>query len=539
MDDTRPWDFIIIGSGFGGSVAAHRLTQKGYRVCVLEMGERRETEDIPRTNWNLRKSLWAPRLGLRGMLSIVVLKDAVIFRGIGVGGGSQVYANVHLEPLPPFYSDAKWSGLADWRAELAPCYAEARRMLGSAEVPKIFPSDEALRDELTALGRGHTFKKHTVGVFFGPEGETVPDPYFGGDGPPRTGCTYCGSCMLGCRVGAKNTLRTNYLYFAEKAGARIVPNREVVDLRPAGGGDGGHGYEVVSRCPKAFGARDRRVDTARQVIIAAGALGTVRLLADCKRRGALPALSDELGNFVRTNSESIQGVTARGKDYSGGVAITSGGFVDEQTHVEVFRYGQHADALSWLSTVQVGGGTLPRPLYFLAAAMRHPGVALKQLFWPFGWSRGLAGVLAMQATDTSMRLRLKRRWYWPRSFALSSEWGDRQRPPTFMPAVNELTARLATRLGGYPGSILPEVLLNTTTTAHVLGGASIGAGPDRGVIDQRHRVFGYRGLYVVDGSAVPANLGVNPSLTITAMAERAMSLIPPREQEKGATLFTE
>jgi len=523
------YDYIIVGSGFGGSVAAHRLTEKGYSVAVIEQGRRFRTEDLPRSSWNLAKAIWWPAARLFGTFSITALRDLVVFRGVGVGGGSLVYANTHLEPLDAFYRDPKWADLADWKAELAPFYAEAKRMLGSVESPVLGRSDHALREVLEEDGQGATFKRHTVGVFFGEAGERVPDPYFGGEGPDRVGCTQCGACMVGCRVGAKNTLDKNYLYFAEKGGTRILPERKVVDIRPIGDADGADGYEVTTVSTTALLFKKRRTLRARAVVLSAGVIGTVKLLTDCKARGSLARVSDLVGNYVRTNSESIQGVTVFGEDVSKGIAITSGGVTADGTHIELFRYGGKGDALAFLSTVHTGGGPRPRQLYWLAAALRRPWLALRPFIWPFGWSKGLAGVLAMRATDTSMNLVLRRPWYWPFKRRLASDWGDREPPPTFMPDAHDVAARVADKLGGVPGSVSPEVLLDTTTTAHILGGCPMGASAEDGVIDKENRVFGYQGLYVVDGSMISANLGVNPTLSITALAERAMSRIPPRE----------
>jgi cholesterol oxidase len=527
------FDFVIVGSGFGGSVAAHRLTEKGYRVAVLEQGKRYTTEDLPKTTWNLRKYLWAPKLGLKGILGITTFKDIVIFHGTGVGGGSLVYANTHLEPLDKFYTDPKWADLGEWREELAPFYAEAKRMLGTVEAPLLTESDEALQSVFEDLGQGHTFQKHTVGVYFGEAGERVPDPYFGGKGPDRVGCTLCGGCMVGCRIGAKNTLDKNYLYLAEQQGAQIFPETKVTDIQPLGAEDGSGGYAVHTRSTRGFLFKKRSRFTAKRVVLSAGVLGTVALLSRCKDRGSLPHLSDQLGNYVRTNSESIQGVVVRDRDVSKGIAITSGGHTKEGTHVEIFRYGDRADSMGYLSNVHVGGGRLPRQLYFLAAILRHPLQFLRQLLFPLGFSRGLAGVLAMQDSDTSMKLVYKRRWYWPFNKTITSDWGDRKPPPTYMPDVHDVTQRLAKKLGGEPGSILPEVVLNTTTTAHILGGCPMGSSSEDGVIDNHNRVFNYEGMYVVDGSMIPANLGVNPSLTITAMAERAMHHIPARHERRA------
>lgn len=528
------FDYVIIGSGFGGSVSAHRLTRKGYSVAVIERGRRLPTQELPESNWDLGKSIWAPKFGLRGILAITTLKDVVIFHGSAVGGGSIVYANTHLEPLDAFYTDPRWADLEDdWREELRPFYAEAKRMLGSVTAPRTYPVDDLLKEVLTDMGTGDTFGRHTVGVYFGEPDAEVDDPYFGGDGPSRTGCTHCGSCMIGCRVGAKNSLDKNYLYLAEKHGARVVADTRVTDIRPLGAADGSDGYEIRTRRMGMFGKRGRV--TARNVVLSGGVLGTVPLLFRCRERGSLPNISAALGTYVRTNSESIQGVYSGDQDIGVGIAISSGGFTPDGTHIEMTRYGAKADAMAVMTTVHTPGGPLPRQLYWLAELVKHPLRALRHWLWPFGWSRKSAIVLAMQATDTSMELHWKRRrWWWPFGGGLTSDWGKRQPPATFLPEAHEVTTRLADKLGGQAASVLPEVALDTTTTAHILGGCPMGADAEDGVIDKYNRVFNYRGLYVIDGSMIPANLGVNPSLTITALAERAMHYIPARDEAPEA-----
>jgi cholesterol oxidase len=528
---TLDYDFVIIGSGFGGSVSALRLTEKGYRVCVVEQGKRFTTETLPKSTWDLRRYIWAPKLGMRGIMAITTLKDVVIFHGTGVGGGSLVYANTHLEPLDTFFTDPLWAGLADWKRELAPHYRVARHMLGTTESPAIFESDDALRDVLTEMGTGESFKKHSVGVYFGKPNEEIADPYFGGRGPVRVGCNFCGSCMVGCRVGAKNTLDRNYLYLAEQNGAKVIADTQVVDVMPLNNADGSEGYSITTKPTGSLLGR-RATITAKRVVFSAGVLGTVKLLSECRQRGSLPRLSDALGTYVRTNSESIQGVSRATKNVSRGIAISSGGFTPDGTHIEMVRYGESADAMSALATVHVPGGRLPRQFYFIGALLKSPLLALRQLLWPFGWSKNAAIVLAMQAVDNSMKLKLVRRWWWPFSRQLTSDWGDRQPPPTYLPEAHEVTQRIATKLGGVPGSVLPEVVLDTTTTAHILGGCPMGRDATTGFIDTQNRVFNYEGLYVVDASMIGANLGVNPTLTITAMAERAMSFI---EAADGAT----
>ena len=524
LEERFDYDFVVVGSGFGGSVSALRLAEKGWRVAVLEMGKRWRDHDFARTNWNVRKFLWMPRLGLHGIQQITFLRDVLVLHGAGVGGGSLVYANTLLTPPDRVFGDPCWPGGEDWKARLAPHYAAARRMLGAVEVPEVFPADLMLRDAVQEeTGRGATFSRHTVGVFFGRPEETVPDPFFGGEGPPRTGCLLCGECMTGCRHGAKNTLVKNYLWLAERRGAEVVPETKVVDLRPLPGG----GYAVDVVRSTAWIRRRPRTIRARNVVLAAGVLGTVRLLLECRARGRLPRLSDRVGQLVRTNNEALLGATARDDavDYSRGIAITSGVDPDDETHVEVVRYGKGQDFMALLATQLTGGGPpWPRWLRWLGSAVRHP-LRLARAHWPFGWARRTAILLVMQPTHTSLRLVLARR-PWGRTLASRLEGGPR--PPTYIPLANRLAERMAAKMGGLPGSILYEALLDTSSTAHLLGGAVMGRTPEEGVCDAAGRVFGHEGLYVADGSLVPANLGVNPALTITALAEHVMSGVPAR-----------
>ena len=522
MDSSFDYDYLVIGSGFGGAVSALRLAEKGYRVGVLEMGKRWRGEDFARTNWNVRKYLWLPRLALYGIQQITLLRDVLIFHGAGVGGGSLVYANTLLAPPDRVFEDPRWPAGVDWKTALAPHYRTARFMLGVTEARKVFPADELLRQVVEeTTGRGHSFGKYTVGVYFGEPNQTVPDPFFGGEGPARTGCLHCGECMTGCRHGAKNTLDKNYLWLAERRGAVIQAETLVEDLQPLEGG--GYRVRTVRSTDRVF--KRRRDLTAANVVVAASVLGTVKLLLDCRRRGSLPHLSDHLGNYVRTNSEALLGASARGHqvDYSEGIAITSGIHPDDDTHVEVVRYGAGQDFMSLLTTVLTGGGPpWPRWLRWLGNLVRHPLRALRA-HNPFGWARRTAILLVMQPVHNFMRLTLRRRpWGW----GLASQLQSGTRPPTYMPLANLLAERLAAKMGGTAGSVLPEVLLDTSTTAHILGGATMGATPEDGVCDAQGRVFGHPGLFIADGSLVPANLGVNPSLTITALAEHVMAGIP-------------
>ena len=534
-DRRHDYDWLVIGSGFGGSVAALRLAEKGYRVGVLECGRRYEDSDFARSAWNLRRYFWAPRLGLRGIFRLTVFKDVFIASGSGVGGGSLGYANTLYRARPAFFRDPQWGGLADWERELGPYYDTAERMLGVTDYEGMGPADGLLRAYGEELGVGETFKPTRVGVFFGEPGREVEDPYFDGEGPRRAGCVRCGSCMVGCRHGAKNTLMKNYLWFAERLGARVFPERHATEVRPLGAPDGSGGYAVTSVRSGAWLRHERRTLTAGGVVVAAGPLGTNQLLADCKQEGALPRLSERLGEVVRTNTESIQAVTAPddSRDYSRSVAITSSIYPDPDTHIEVVTYGRDADAMSSLFTALTGGGTrVTRPLKWIAALLRHP-LQTARLMWPFKWSRRTVILLVMQSLDTAMRFRASPRLL-GRGVRLQTEQDPERPNPTYIPAAEAAARWFAERTGGLPQSGLTESALNIPTTAHILGGAVIGADPRTGVIDAECRAFGYENLLVCDGSAVPANPGVNPSLTITALAERAMSRVPPKDGEEPA-----
>jgi cholesterol oxidase len=522
-------DFAIIGSGFGGSVSALRLTEKGYSVAVIEMGKRWTKDDFAKTNWDLKKSLWRPWLGMYGILQMTLVKDAFFLHGAGVGGGSLVYANTMLVPPDEAFTDKRWVGI-DWKETLSPFYARAQKMLGVVESPFIVETDEMLKEVAEEMGRGDTFHRAKVAVFFGEPGKEVPDPYFGGEGPPRSGCIKCGACMVGCRHGAKNTLDQNYLYFAEKKGAVVHPESRVVDVRPIEGG----GYELtVARSTGIL--HPRRTIRARAVVVSAGSYGTVELLMKCKERGSLAKLSSQLGHYLRTNSEALLAIRSRRDDvdYSKGIAITSGVFVDDKTHIEVVRYPAGSDALAPLATVLTdGGGKMPRWLRWMGTVLRHPLQFLRTVV-PFGWAKKSAILLVMQPVDNHLRYRLRRRWYWPFSKKLDSAPGEGEPAPTFIPVANLVAKKMAKKMDGVPQSGLLEVLFDKASTAHILGGCPIGLSPEDGVVDVQSRAYGYTDLYIVDGSIIPANLGVNPSLTITAMAEHAMSHVPARIAQSG------
>jgi len=486
---------------------------------VLECGRRFADDELPTSTWDLRRYWYAPRLGLNGIFRLTIFKDVAIASGSGVGGGSLGYANTLYRAPVRFYGDPQWAGLADWQVALAPHYAEAERMLGVTTYDEDDPADDYLREYAEEIGVSGTYAKTRVGVFLGEAGKTVPDPFFGGAGPDRTGCLRCGRCMVGCPHGAKNTLVKNYLWFAEQAGAEVMPERTVVDIKPLEGG----GYAVTSERSGAWLRRDRRVQTARGVVVAAGALGTNRLLATCKLNGSLPRISDRLGELVRTNSEAILAVTLPegAPDVTRRVSITGSIYPDPETHVETVVYGDAGDGASPLFTLLTGDGTpLTRPLKLAGAAIRHP-VLLGRTLNPRGWSKRTIIVLVMQSLDNAIALRAR-----PGRngrVRLRTEQDPERPNPTFIPVANAFAQWLAERTGGIAQSSIMEAAANIPSTAHILGGAVIGATPETGVVDADLRVFGYENLLVCDGAAIPANVGVNPSLTITALAEHAMS----------------
>jgi cholesterol oxidase len=521
------FDYVVVGSGFGGSVSACRLAEKGYSVAVLEMGKRWRAEDFPKSTWNLRRWIWRPGLKLFGFYDMRPFKHVMILCGNAVGGGSITYANTMLVPPDIVWREGSWKGIADWEREMPQHYATARRMLGVTENKILGEADHMLKRMADDQQVGETFYRTDVAVYFGDApGIPHPDPYFGGEGPLRSSCIGCGGCMVGCRFNAKNTLDKNYLYFAEKRGAKIFAETRVVDVRPLGAADGSDGYAITTERSTAWFAKQRKTFTAKHVVLAASALGTMDLLLRLKERGSLPALSDKLGRDVRTNSESIVGVKFPGStvDMSKGIAIGSGIHIDRFTHIEAVRYPRGSDAIGFLGTLLVNGKGVPRIFKWLGSAFRHP-IRFARAAWPFGFARQTLIFLVMQTIDATLRMRLRRRWWWPFTRLLTTEG---QRIPTNIPAANAFAETAAAHFGGIPITSSSEILFNMPMTAHCIGGCVMGRDASDGVIDAQHRVFGYRNLYVVDGSAVGANLGVNPSLTITALAERAMSFVPAK-----------
>ncbi|MFF8591324.1 GMC family oxidoreductase N-terminal domain-containing protein [Streptomyces sp. NPDC015220] len=540
-DEAYDYDVVVVGSGFGGSVTALRLTEKGYRVGVLEAGRRFTRETLPKNSWDLKNYLWAPKLGMYGIQRIHLLGNVMVLAGAGVGGGSLNYANTLYVPPKAFFEDPQWRGITDWEEELAPYYDQARRMLGVRLNPTMTPSDVHLKAAAQRMGVGDTFHMAPVGVFFGDgedadgtakakPGQQVADPYFGGVGPARKACTECGECMTGCRHGAKNTLNENYLHLAEKAGAVVHPMTTVVSVTD----DSRGGYAVATLPTDDRRKGAGRLFTARRVVLAAGTYGTQTLLHRMKAGRQLPYLSPRLGELTRTNSEALVGAqtddrryrraTGRPRaDFTRGVAITSSVHPDENTHIEPVRYGRGSNSMGGLSILQVPyteGSS--RVTAWLANAARHPMLVLRSLS-NRRWSERTIIGLVMQSLDNSLTTYLK-----PDGVGkglLTARQGHGSPNPKQIRAATEGATALAAEINGFAGSNVGE-LMGTPLTAHFLGGCPIGDSAESGVIDPYHRLYGHPGISVVDGAAVSANLGVNPSLTITAQAERAMSYWP-------------
>lgn len=540
--EQKDYDFVIIGSGFGGSVSAMRLTEKGYSVLVLEKGKRFRDQDFARTNWQFWKYLWLPAIRLHGILQISLLKGTMVFHGAGVGGGSLGYANVLEIPTDETFATPAWNTPVAWGKVLEPYYQTARKMLGVARNPKLWKADEILRTMAEEAGMGGTFRATDVGVYLGDEGVTVPDPYFGGAGPERVGCTHCGACMVGCRYNAKNTLPKNYLYFAEKNGAKVISEAEVTDIRPrtvdggrsmVNGSSSEAGYEVTYQASTRFFKGPHQRVRAGAVILAGGVMGTVKLLLSLRdQKKSLPNLSPRLGDMVRTNSEALLGAVARKSDvnYSEGVSISSIYNLDRITRIEPVRYPDGSSLMRYVAAPLIDTDvSLPvRLLRFLGWAITHPLDFAKAFILP-GWAHNVTILLVMQHADNRMRFRMGRS-----IFTLFRHGMVAEREPGYeiyaqVKGTHELTRDFAKRTNGIALGSLGENLLDLPTTAHILGGVPLGRDASEGVVDGNFEVHNYPGMYIIDGSIMPANPGVNPSLTITALAEYAMSKIPAKE----------
>ena len=518
MDEV--YDYIVIGSGFGGAVSALRLSEKGYRVLVIEKGKHYRQEDFPKTNWNIKKWFWLPSLRFFGFFKLTFFRHIGVLSGVGVGGGSLVYANTLPRPDPAFYRTGNWAGMTDWQEELRPFYEIAEKMLGVDKNPGLFDSDLALKELTVKMGIMQEVMPTQVAVYFGEPDKKVPDPYFQGLGPERTGCTFCGGCMTGCRYGAKNTLDKNYLFLAQLKGAKIIAENRVTDIRTVNSGDGSNGYTVTSKKSTSFLFSRKNEFRTRGIILSGGVLGTVRLMLD-QRRKNLPMLSPQVGNFIRTNNESLILVTTNKKelDLSKGIAIGSIVRANEHSHVEAVRYGSGSWFWKLLGVpITYGNNFFIRLCKLFLRLITKPASWLS-IYFTKDFAKESVILLFMQHIDSALRFRRG-------VFNLKSTLSSGTAPTAFMPYAKEIAEETGKIIGGHPFVLVTEAITGIPTTAHILGGAVIGRSPEQGVIDHDHKVFGYKNMYVCDGSAISANPGVNPALTITAMSERAMSKIP-------------
>lgn len=532
------FDYVVIGSGFGGSVSALRLVEKGYRVAVLEQGRRWSADNLPKTNWDVRNWIWRPGLFLKGFFGVRFFRHMVVLHGNAVGGGSITYGNTLLVPPEKVWRRGSWAGLAEWEKVMPDHYASAKRMLGVTTNRRLGPADNLLHQMATLVGAEETFYPTEVGVFFGDVGDSggtaYADPYFGGEGPERHSCNGCGACMVGCRVNAKNTLDKNYLYLAEQKGASVLSEAKVVDVRPINRSDGSDGYEVIFLRNAGKLRRVKQTVRAKGVVFSASSLGTQELLFRLKEKKSLPKVSNALGNLVRTNAESLIGVRYPGvkEPLSEGIAIGSGIYLDEFTHIEAVRYPKGSDLIGFITTLMAPG----RPgwsrvgqwlLAIIAQLCRNP-LKMLRFFLPINFARETIIFLCMQTLEDHLTVRFKRPWYWPFSKRLVTEG---KKVPTFIPQANQFAMKVAKATGGVPLSTLSEILLDVPMTAHCMGGAAMAANSSNGVCDYKNRVFGYYNMYICDGSMLAANLGVNPSLTIAALTEHAMSHVPHRSEQ--------
>lgn len=516
------YDYVIVGSGFGGSVSALRLSQKGYKVLVIEKGKWYKAEDFPRTNWNFKKWLWMPRLRFFGIMKLTIFRHIAVLSGTGVGGGSLVYANTLPIPNSTFFKTGSWSKLHDWESELAPYYQEALKMLGAAKNPKLFDGDLGLQKVAQKLGLEDKFDATNVAVYFGEENITKEDPYFNGMGPDRTGCNFCGACMTGCRNNSKNTLDKNYLYLAQKYGAEILAEHEVYDVSPINSKNGVNGYEIALKSSTAF-FHTKRTFTSKGVIFSGGVMGTIKLLLKLKET-SLPNLSDKLGHDIRTNNETLVSVSSldNDKNFSKGVAIGSILDTDENSHLEICRYSEGSNAWKLIHLPYVtGSNVLSRLAKVLLSLIKSP-ISYFKIYFANSWAQKTVVLLFMQTLDSTLRFKRN-------AFGLmNSTVSTGKKPTPFIPESVNLINEYSKAVNGVSTSFVLETIAGIPSTAHILGGAVMGGNTSEGVIDKDNKVFGYENLYIIDGSMISANPGVNPSLSITAIAERAMDQFPTK-----------
>ena len=513
------YDYIVIGSGFGGSVASLRLVEKGYKVLLLEQGKRFNPEDFPKTNWNIPKYLWVPSVRCFGFQKLSFYTTASIMSGTGVGGGSLVYANTLYIPPDEFFSNLFWHRFGDWKKILEPFYDRASFMLGRKKYSKLNTEDKVLEEVSKEMNAHDTFETVHVGVNIdGTEQET--DPYFNGLGPLRKGCIECAGCMVGCRENAKNTLDRNYLWFAEKLGLEILPETKAEKISYEN-----KLYQIETTGITSFLKSKKTVFRAKGIVVAAGALGTLELLLKQKYKYVtLPALSDTLGHELRTNAETLCAVSGGFEKLNNGLAITSVFSPDPFTHVEIVKYPDNSNAMKWFFGLSVGSAATSgrRTWKLLIKTISHPWLFLKTVF-NFSWSTRTVIFLVMQTTDNAMKMIWKKGLFGSRMMIDNK---GNKRVPAFIPVGQEVMERYARKVLGIPQNILFEVFFNRPTTAHILGGCPMSDTIETGVVDKNLKVHGYPDFYITDGSVIQGNIGVNPSLTITAVAEYCMSQIP-------------
>lgn len=522
IKDNTVYDYVIIGSGFGGSVSAHRLSEKGYKVLVIEKGKWYKENDFAKTNWNLSKWLWIPALRFFGIMKLTIFRHISIISGTGVGGGSLVYANTLPIPKKAFYTTGSWAKLANWEDELKPFYDEAYRMLGATKNPGLYDGDKALQQVAKKRGISDQFNATKVAVYFGEPGKEVEDPYFKGEGPKRRGCVFCGGCMTGCRYGAKNTLDKNYLYFAQKNGADILAEKEVIDVRPIDE-NGESGYEIEAKSSTSLFSKKMKIET-KGVIFSGGVMGTIKLLLKLKKKGSLPQLSNKVGHDIRSNNETLISVSSLNKklDMSKGIAIGSILHADENTHLEICRYSEGSGFWKLLHLPISRGKNIGARLWnMLVQAFRYP-ISYFKLYWLRSWSKSTVVLLFMQTLDSTLTFKMNSLG------SMYSGRGEGPLPSADIPESQALTEDYAETVNGKASAFSLETLAGIPSTAHILGGAVMGESREEGVINAKNEVFGYENMMVIDGSMISANPGVNPSLSITAIAERAMSLVPKK-----------
>ncbi|WP_397363287.1 GMC oxidoreductase [Olleya sp. R77988] len=514
------YDYIIIGSGFGGSVSALRLSEKGYKVLVIEKGKWFKSEDFPKTNWNLKKWLWLPQGGLHGFFKMTFLNHVTVLSGVGVGGGSLTYANTLPIPKEEFFKSGSWASLNTWHTTLKPFYDTAYKMLGAVKNPKLDAADLVVKQLAKDIGKEDYFEAAKVGVYFGEAGRTVKDPYFDGKGPDRTGCVHCGACMTGCRYNSKNTLDKNYLYLAQQLGAKIIAEKEVYDVSPIGNADGSEGYTISYK--NKIGKRKKETVTTKGVIFSGGVMGTVPLLLELKK-SSLPNLSDRVGSNVRTNNESIMLLTStekNHKDFSKGLAIGSILHTDENSHLEPVRYGEGSGFFRALTIPTIHNRfALFRILGIFGLILKQPLKLIKTIFAK-NYAKRTTVLLFMQTLDSTLQIKKGK------FTRMKSVTEEGKKPNAFIPEALDIGKRFGKMVKGIPYANFTDALLGTPTTAHILGGSVMGKDNKEGVIDKNCNVFGYKNMMVCDGSMISANPGVNPSLSITAISEYAMSNIP-------------